>query len=96
LNVRYRDIRHLVAFLAQIWLFATPVAYPSSLIPERWQWLAGLNPMSGLVEGFRWAVLGTPFPEWPLMAMSAAISIVLLLAGLVLFHKTESGFADII
>lgn len=96
LNVRFRDIRHLVPFVSQIWLFATPVAYPSSLIPKDWQWLAGLNPLSGLVEGFRWAILGTPLPAWPLMAVSITVSLLILFAGLATFRKLESTFADTI
>ena len=96
LNVLYRDIRHLVGFLAQIWLFATPVAYPASLIPERWQWLAGFNPMAGVVEGFRWSVLGTPLPAPELLALSLATSVAILVGGVLLFSATEDKFADLI
>ena len=96
LNVLYRDIRHLVGFLAQIWLFATPVAYPASLIPERWQWLAGFNPMAGIVEGFRWTVLGTPLPDLPLLALSVVTSLVMLAGGILLFSAIEDKFADLI
>lgn len=96
LNVLYRDIRHLVGFLAQIWLFATPVAYPASLIPERWQWLAGLNPMAGIVEGFRWAVLGTPLPAPGLLGLSLVTSLAVLAGGVLLFSAIEDKFADLI
>jgi lipopolysaccharide transport system permease protein len=96
LNVIYRDIRHLVGFLAQIWLFATPVAYPASLIPERWQWLAGFNPMAGIVEGFRWTVLGTPLPSPELLGLSLLTSVATLIGGVLLFSAIEDQFADLI
>jgi lipopolysaccharide transport system permease protein len=96
LNVIYRDIRHLVGFLAQIWLFATPVAYPATLIPERWQWLAGFNPMAGIVEGFRWTVLGTPLPSPELLGLSLATSVATLIGGVLLFSAIEDQFADLI
>ena len=96
LNVLYRDIRHLVGFLAQIWLFATPVAYPASLIPERWQWLAGFNPMAGIVEGFRWTVLGTPLPAPELLGLSLVTSVVMLVGGVLMFSAIEDKFADLI
>jgi lipopolysaccharide transport system permease protein len=96
LNVLYRDIRHLVGFLAQIWFFATPVAYPASLIPERWQWLAGLNPMAGIVEGFRWTVLGTPLPSPALLGLSVITTLAMLAGGILLFSAIEDKFADLI
>jgi lipopolysaccharide transport system permease protein len=96
LSVLYRDVRHLVGFLAQLWLFATPVAYPASLIPERWQWLAGLNPMAGVVEGFRWSLLGTPAPDSGLMLLSAGMAAVILIGGVMLFSALEDRFADLI
>jgi len=95
LNVHFRDIRHITPFLAQIWLFATPVAYPVSLVPEGWRALAGLNPMAGIVEGFRWALLGGG-ADFKLILVSALVSILLLLAGLSLFRHMESSFADVI
>lgn len=95
LNVRYRDINYLVPFLIQIWLYATPVAYGSTLIPERYRWLLGLNPMTSVVEGFRWALLGQA-PPGRLFALSIAITIVVLLTGLVFFRRTERTFADIV
>ena len=96
LNVLYRDVRHLIGFLAQLWLIATPVAYPASLFPERWRWVAGLNPMAGIVEGFRWCLLGTSPPGPALLISSAASAVVLLLAGLILFSAIEDRFADVI
>jgi lipopolysaccharide transport system permease protein len=94
LNVYYRDVRHTVPFLIQFWLFATPVIYPASLIPERWRPLYGLNPMAGVVEGFRWALLGTGQGPGPLMAVSLCSVAVLLVSGLYVFRRLESAFAD--
>lgn len=96
LNVPFRDIRHLTPFLAQLWLFATPVAYPASLVPERWLPLAGLNPMGGIVDGFRWVLFGTQGPSLQLLIISATVSIALFLAGLSLFRLMEPTFADVI
>jgi lipopolysaccharide transport system permease protein len=96
LNVRYRDIRHVIPFLAQCWLFATPIAYPSSLVPPRWRMLLGLNPMTGVVEGFRWALLGTQTEVGSLLMLSALISIGILVSGAVYFRRMERTFADIL
>jgi lipopolysaccharide transport system permease protein len=96
LNVKYRDVRYTMTFLIQFWLFATPVAYPSSLIPEQWRWLYGLNPMAGVVEGFRWALLGKTDPPGALLAVSIAVVILLLIGGLDYFRKMEQEFADIV
>jgi lipopolysaccharide transport system permease protein len=96
LNVQYRDVRHVVPFLTQIWLFATPVAYPSSLLDEPWRTLYGVNPMAGAVEGFRWAVLGTPAPPGGMIALSVAVSGALLVGGAFYFRRTEKTFADVI
>lgn len=96
LNVRYRDVRYAVPFLTQFWLFATPIAYPSSLLSEPWHTLFGLNPMVGVVEGFRWAILGTRSSVGPVLALSAVASILLLLSGLYYFRKTEASFADVV
>jgi lipopolysaccharide transport system permease protein len=96
LNVRYRDVRYAVPFLTQFWLFATPIAYPSSLLSEPWHTLFGLNPMVGVVEGFRWAILGTRSSVGPVLALSAIASILLLLSGLYYFRKTEASFADVV
>jgi lipopolysaccharide transport system permease protein len=96
LNVRYRDVRYVLPFLVQIWLLATPVAYPSSLIPERWRWLYGLNPMAGVVEGFRWALLGVDSSPGPMLAVSAVVTAMLLVGGLYYFRRVERTFADVV
>ena len=100
LNVRYRDVNYIVPFLVQIWMYATPVVYASTLIPERYRFLLGLNPMTGVVEGFRWALLGNRLADaaapGPLFAVSVAISLVVLVSGAVFFRNTERTFADII
>jgi lipopolysaccharide transport system permease protein len=96
LNVKYRDVRHIVPFLVQIWMFASPIAYPSSLLHEPWRTAYGLNPMVGVVEGFRWALLGkTPAPG-PQIAISTALAIAVLISGTTYFRQTERHFADII
>jgi lipopolysaccharide transport system permease protein len=94
-NVRFRDVRYVVPFLSQLWLFATPVAYSSTLIDEPWRTLTGINPMAGVVEGFRWAMLGGS-PPWALMGVSAVSGCCFLLAGLAYFNRVERGFADIV
>lgn len=93
LNVQFRDIRYTLSFLTQIWLFCTPVAYPSRLLPEPWRTVYGLNPMVGVVEGFRWSLLGTP-PPGGLVWMSAVVAVVTLITGLFYFRRMERGFAD--
>lgn len=94
-NVRFRDVRYTVPFLTQIWLFATPVAYPSSLLSEPWRTVFGLNPMVGVVDGFRWALLGTPAPAGS-TAVSALVAVAALFLGLRAFRRSERVFADII
>ncbi|MGA2134361.1 MAG: ABC transporter permease [Bryobacteraceae bacterium] len=96
LNVKYRDVRYTIPFLTQFWMFATPVAYPSSLVPARLRPLYGLNPMAGVVEGFRWALLGKTHAPGPLLWVSVAAVGVLLIGGLRYFRKTESTFADVV
>jgi lipopolysaccharide transport system permease protein len=96
LNVEYRDVRYTIPFLTQFWMFATPVAYPSTLIPEKWRALYGLNPMAGVVEGFRWALLGKSTSPGPLLWVSVAAVILLLIGGLAYFRRMEKTFADII
>jgi lipopolysaccharide transport system permease protein len=96
LNVRYRDVRYAVPFFIQLWLFATPVAYPSSLVPEEWQVILGLNPMAGVVEGFRWALLGTEPRPGMLLAVSTAVTLLVFFGGLVYFSRMERTFADVI
>ena len=95
LTVAYRDFTHLTPFIVQIWMFATPVIFPVSLVPQHWQWLLYLNPMTGLVEGFRSAFLGRPF-DLAGLAASVAIATALFLAGVAYFEKVERRFADII
>jgi lipopolysaccharide transport system permease protein len=95
-NVRYRDIRYVVPFGIQMWLFLSPVAYPSSLIDEPWRTLSAINPMVGVVEGFRWATLGTGDAPWSLIGISAASACVLLVGGLAYFDRVERGFADFV
>lgn len=95
-NVRYRDVRYAVPALVQLWLFATPVAYPSTLLHEPWRTLSAINPMVGVVEGFRWAMLSGYPAQWTLMAVSAASAAVLLVAGLAYFSRVERSFADVV
>jgi lipopolysaccharide transport system permease protein len=96
LNVRYRDVRYVIPFLVQIWLFVTPVAYSSSLIPERWRLLYGLNPMAGVVDGFRWMVAPTAHAPGSGLAVSIATVAVLLTGGLYFFRRMERTFADVV
>jgi lipopolysaccharide transport system permease protein len=96
LNALYRDVRYAVPFFVQLLLFASPVAYPSTLVPERWRWLYGLNPLAGVVEGFRWALTGRgPAPGLPLVLSVAAV-LLLLLGGLLYFHRVEATIADVV
>ncbi len=100
LNVRFRDINHIVPFLVEIWKYVTPVIYGSTLIPERYRFLMGFNPMTGVVEGFRWALLGNNMTDvsapGPIFAISVAITLVVLVSGVIFFRNTERTFADII
>ncbi len=95
LNVLYRDVQYALPFLTQVWMFATPVAYSSTLIPEKWRIIYGLNPMGGVVEGFRWALLGTSMPSWPLLGISAIVVVLLAVSGLFFFRRVEHVFADV-
>jgi lipopolysaccharide transport system permease protein len=95
LNVRYRDVRYVVPFAIQLWMFATPIAYPSSLVPERWRVYYGLNPMAGVIEGFRWALVGGPAPGG-LAVVSASVVFIALVAGAVYFDRVQSTFVDTI
>ena len=95
LNVHFRDVQHIVPFLIQFWMFATPVVYPSSLLEEPWLTLFGLNPMSGVIEGFRWALLGTDPPE-SMILLSAIVAISLLISGALYFRRMEKTFADVV
>lgn len=96
MNVHYRDIRYAVPFLVQLWMFATPVAYPSSLLGEPWRTLYGLNPMVGVIEGFRWALLGTNTAPGPMILISAIVSVILLISGAFYFRRMERTFADVV
>jgi lipopolysaccharide transport system permease protein len=96
LNVRYRDIRYVVPFVLQAWLFLTPVAYPSSLIDQPWRTLYAINPTVGVVEGVRWAVLGADTAPGPLVAVSTAAALVILAGGLYYFRQVEGTFADVV
>lgn len=94
LNALYRDIRYVVPFLIQFWMFASPVAYPSSLVPQRWRWLYGLNPMAGVIDGFRWALTGHGQPPGPLLLASTAAVAVVFVGGLFFFQRMEGAIAD--
>jgi lipopolysaccharide transport system permease protein len=96
LNVQFRDVRHAVPFLTQLWMFATPIAYPSSLLPEKWRALYALNPMVGVVEGFRWALLGTDTRPGVMVGVSAVAAVVLLVGGAFFFRRMERTFADVV
>ena len=96
LNVEFRDIGYVTPFLIQVWFFSTPVIYPSSLLPARWRFLYGLNPMAGSIEGFRWALLGTNGTSIKLIALSCVIALLLLISGALYFRRAERHFADII
>jgi len=95
LNVQFRDVRHTIPFLVQIWLFATPIAYPSSLLEEPWRTVYALNPMVGVVEGFRWALLGQEKPS-AMIAVSSAVAVSLLVGGMLYFRRMEKTFADVV
>jgi lipopolysaccharide transport system permease protein len=96
LNAMYRDVRYVVPFLVQFWMFASPVAYPSSLVPAKWRWLYGLNPMAGVIEGFRWALTGHGDPPSILLAASSGAVVLLVLSGLVYYHAMEGTIADVV
>ena len=94
LNALYRDVTSIIPFAVQFWMLASPVAYPSSLVPERWRWLYGLNPMAGVIDGFRWALTGHGQPPGPMILVSAAMVVVLLVGGLIFFQRMEGTVAD--
>jgi lipopolysaccharide transport system permease protein len=96
LNVRYRDIKYTVPFLLQIWLFASPIAYATTLVPERWRIVYSLNPMASVIDGFRWALLGTPWAIGVLPVVSLGVVLLVLVSGLVYFRRVEQTFADIV
>ena len=96
LNVKYRDVAHAIPFLVQFWMYASPVVYSVNLIPEKWRLLYSLNPMSGVIEGFRWALLGKEQPAFSTIVVSTLVVLALLFGGLVYFRRTERTFADVI
>ena len=96
LNVQFRDVRYMIPFITQAWLFATPVAYSSSLLSEPWRTLYGLNPMVGVVEGFRWALLGTSAAPSPIILISFVVALGILISGILYFRRMEKTFADVI
>jgi len=96
LNVEYRDVRYTVPFLTQFWMFATPIAYPSSMLHGPWRTLYGLNPMVGIVEGFRWALIGTDTGPGPMIAASSFAAALILVGDLFYFRRMEKTFADVV
>jgi len=96
LNVRYRDIGHVIPFVVQLWMYASPVAYPVSMVPENLRVIYGLNPIAGVVEGFRWGLLGKDNPDFQVIAVSAVIVMALLVSGLIFFKQMERTFADVV
>ncbi len=96
MNVMFRDVRYMIPFLTQFWLFATPIAYPSSLLSEPWRTIYGINPMVGVVEGFRWALLGTNTAPGPIVIVSSLAAFFLLLSGVFYFRRMEKTFADVV
>ncbi len=95
-NVQYRDVKYVIPFLTQFWLFATPIAYPSSLLSEPWRTLYGINPMVGVVEGFRWALLGAKTAPGPIVIVSSAVAFLVLISGALYFRRMEKTFADVV
>jgi lipopolysaccharide transport system permease protein len=96
MNVQFRDVRYTIPFLTQAWLFVTPIAYPSSLLPEAWQTVYGLNPMAGVVEGFRWALLGTDTAPGKMIIVSAVVAVTVFVSGAFYFRRMEQSFADVL
>jgi lipopolysaccharide transport system permease protein len=96
MNVLYRDIGYMIPYLTQLWFYLTPIVYPASKVPEQWQFFYALNPMVGVVEGFRWAILGTADAPNPIIAVSAAIAVVIFISGMFYFRRMERTFADMV
>jgi lipopolysaccharide transport system permease protein len=96
LNVQFRDIRYIIPFLTQIWMFATPVAYSSRIVPEQWRTVYGINPMVGIIDGFRWSLLGTGSVSLPVIGVSALAALALLISGAFYFRRMEKNFADVV
>jgi lipopolysaccharide transport system permease protein len=95
-NVRFRDVMHTLPFVTQVWMYASPIVYPVSMVPERWVWLYSINPMVGMIEAFRWAVLGSAAPNFTAIAVSSTVILIGLLVGLLYFKSSERTFADLI
>lgn len=95
LNIQYRDVKHVLPFLLQVWMYASPIVYPASLVPERWRALYALNPMVGIIEGFRAVLLRTASPDWRTVGVSAVAGVVLFASGVLYFRRTERVFADV-
>jgi lipopolysaccharide transport system permease protein len=95
LNVKYRDVRYALPFLIQLWMFTTPIIYPSTLVPASWRWIMALNPLTGVVEGYRASLFGRSF-DWTALGISTLIALVLLVYGAYVFRRMEQGFADIV
>lgn len=96
INVKYRDVKHTLPFLMQIWMYATPIVYPITMVPEKWKVVYSLNPMVGVIEGFRWALSGKAAPDFESMLVSGIVILFLLASAVIYFHKNESTFADVI
>jgi lipopolysaccharide transport system permease protein len=96
LNVQYRDVQFVVPFLVQLWLFATPVVYPATLLHEPWRTIFGLNPMAGVVEGFRWALIDAAPPPGGMLLVSSAVALLICASGLLVFRRLERSFADVV
>ncbi len=96
MNVQFRDVRYAVPFLTQFWLFATPIAFPSSLLDEPWRTLFSINPMVGVVEGFRWALLGTKTAPGPIILVSSLVAVLTFISGAFYFRRMEKSFADVV
>lgn len=95
LNVKYRDIRYAIPFLVQLWLFASPVIYPASLVPPKWKWVLAINPMTGVIEGFRSSIMGTPFDKSTII-LSVVVTLLILLFSFFAFRRVEDSFADVV
>ena len=96
MNVQFRDVRHTIPFITQFWMFATPIAYPSSLLPERWRAVYAINPMVGVIEGFRWALLNEHPAPGPMIIVSSVVALGLLVSGAFYFRRQERSFADVV
>lgn len=95
LNVKYRDVRHALPFLIQLWMFATPIVYPSSIVPERWRWALAFNPLAGIIEGYRASLFGLEI-DWQMLGISTAVTLAVLVASAYMFRRMEKSFADVV